>query len=233
MSPNHKSKETVWDKILRYTAVAYHVDALQANNLNHKKTDTMKIAILLGSVRMGRQTHKAAYYLEEKLTNRNIQTDLIDLAETQLPVLRERVGQHPEPPENAEEISKRLHNADALLLVTPEYHGSISGVLKNAIDYFWSEFQKKPIGVVAASSGGFGGINASTHLQQIILSVGAYPMPLKLLVPQVHKAFDESYEPQNKKIIKSTEKFLDEFLWFADALHQKKTADQEYEEEVA
>lgn len=193
----------------------------------------MKIAILLGSVRMGRQTHKAAYYLKEKLINRNIETDLIDLAEDPLPVLKERVGHHPEPPENAVEISERLDEADALLLVTPEYHGSISGVLKNAIDYFWREFQKKPIGVVTASGGGFGGINASTHLQHIILSVGAYPMPLKLLVPKVHKAFDDSYEPQNENVIKSAENFLNEFLWFADALHQKKTAKEEYEEEIA
>lgn len=193
----------------------------------------MKVAILLGSVRMGRQTHKAAYYLKKKLENRKIKTDLIDLAEEPLPLLKERVGHHPDPPENAVDISERLNEADALLLVTPEYHGSVSGVLKNAIDYFWSEFQKKPIGVVAASAGGFGGINASTHLQQIILGVGAYPMPLNLLVPRIHQAFNDSFEPQNENIIKSTENFLDEFLWFADALHQKRTQDQEYEEEVA
>lgn len=193
----------------------------------------MKIAILLGSVRMGRQTHKAAYYLKKKLKNRNIETDLIDLAEEPLPVLKERVGHHPEPPENAVEISERLHEADALLLVTPEYHSSISGALKNAIDYYWSEFQKKPIGVVATSAGGFGGINASAHLQQIILGVGAYPMPLNLLVPRVHKAFNESYEPQNENIKQSTDNFLNEFLWFAEALYQKKVAEQGYGEEVA
>lgn len=99
---------------------------------------------------------------------------------------------------------------------------AVSGALKNAIDYYWSEFRKKPVGVVTASAGGFGGINASTHLQHIILSLGAYPMPLKLLVPEVHKAFDDSYNPQHENIIKSTDRFLDEFLWFADALHQKK-----------
>lgn len=193
----------------------------------------MNIAILLGSIRMGRQTHKAAYYLKNKLENRNIGTDLIDLAEDSLPVLKERVGHHPDPPEEAVDISNRLDGADAILFVTPEYHGSISGVLKNAIDYFWSEFQKKPIGVVAASAGSFGGINASTHLQQIILSISSYPMPQKLLIPQVHKAFDESYEPQHEQIVKSTEDFLDEFLWFADALHQKKISSSNVEGEVA
>ncbi|MGD8426487.1 MAG: NAD(P)H-dependent oxidoreductase [Balneolaceae bacterium] len=190
----------------------------------------MKLAILLGSVRMGRHTHKAAYYLKNELINRNIETDLIDLAEDPLPILRERANHHPDPPENALQISERLHNADALLLVTPEYHGSVSGVLKNAIDYYWHEFKKKPIGVVATSAGKFGGINASTHLQQIILSIGAYPMPLKLLVPQVDSAFNEDFEPQNNNIIKSTEGFLDEFLWFADALHQKKS--NQYEQEA-
>lgn len=193
----------------------------------------MKIAILLGSVRMGRQTHKAAYYLKKKLENRNIETDLIDLAESPLPVMKERVGHHPDPPENAVDISERLNEADALLLVTPEYHSSISGALKNAIDYYWSEFQKKPIGVVAASAGEFGGINASTHLQQIILGMGAYPMPLNLLVPRVHQAFDDSFKPQDENVIKSTENFLDEFLWFTDALHQKKIAEQQHKEEVA
>ncbi len=46
----------------------------------------MKIAILLGSVRMGRQTNKAAYYLKKKLENRDIETDLIDLADKPCPI---------------------------------------------------------------------------------------------------------------------------------------------------
>lgn len=191
----------------------------------------MKIAILVGSVRMGRQTNKAAYYLKEQLTNRNIETDLIDLAENPLPILKERVGHHPQPPENAVQISDRLDEANAIIWISPEYHGSISGNLKNAIDYFWSEFQKKPIGTVTTSAGGFGGINASHHLQQIILSIGAYPMPLKLLIPRIHTAFDEDYEPQNENIIESTDNFLDEFLWLADALARKKSTN--YNTELA
>ncbi|WP_205720045.1 NADPH-dependent FMN reductase [Fodinibius halophilus] len=159
----------------------------------------MKVAILLGSTRMGRQTHKAAHYITQELTNRNIEADLIDLAKNPLPVLKERVGHHPDPPENGVKISNRLDRADAILWISPEYHGSISGGLKNAIDYFWSEFQKKPIGAVTTSAGGFGGINASHHLQQIILSIGAFPMPQKLLIPQVHAAFDDSYALKMKR----------------------------------
>lgn len=193
----------------------------------------MKIAIILGSVRMGRQTHKAAYYLKQKLSDRNIAIDLIDLAKEPLPVLKERVGRHPEPPENVSAISKRLHQADALILVTPEYHGSISGALKNALDYYWSEFQKKPIGVATTSAGKFGGISASKHLQEIILSLGAYPMPLKWLVPRIHNSFDDKYTPQDDHIIESSEHFLDEFLWFADAIYQKKQQNENKKEVIA
>lgn len=193
----------------------------------------MKIAILLGSVRMGRQTHRAAYYLKQKLSDRNIATDLIDLAKEPLPIFKERVGHHPEPLENVSAISKRLHQANALLLVTPEYHGSISGALKNALDYYWSEFQKKPIGVVATSAGKFGGINASNHLQEITLSIGAYPIPLKWLVPRIRDSFDDNYKPKHDRATESAENFLDEFLWFADAIHQKKQPTKNKQEAIA
>ncbi|MCW9705507.1 NADPH-dependent FMN reductase [Fodinibius salsisoli] len=185
----------------------------------------MKVAIILGSARKGRQTHKAAYYLHNELQDRDIKSDLIDLAETSLPIFEEKLQNHPDSLTQASKISQRMNEADALIFITPEYHGSISGVLKNTLDYFWSELQKKPIGAVATSSGKMGGINASRHLQQIILSIGAFPMPLKWLVPRVHRSFDENYCPKSDKIESSGQKFLDEFLWFADALYQKKIDD--------
>lgn len=182
----------------------------------------MRVAILLGSARAGRQSHKVAYYLEKNLKERGIETDLIDLAKDSLPILEERVGHHPQLPEKIQNISDRLNEADALLFVTPEYHGSFSGALKNALDYFWAEFHKKPIGVAAVSSGKMGGINASTQLQHVILSLGAYPLPLKLLVPEIHSTFNDDFEPLNEGIKRLVHKFLDEFLWFADAMYQKK-----------
>lgn len=182
----------------------------------------MKTAIILGSVRQGRQSHKAGYYLKEKLEERFVETTIIDLAATPLPIL-ETQSAYPAPiAETVEAISKTLEEADALLFVTPEYHGSFSGAIKNAIDYFWSEFQKKPIGVVAASSGRMGGINASTQLQHVILSLGAYPLPVKFLIPEIHQAFDDSFRPARESVSKAGERFLREFLWFAEAIAAKK-----------
>lgn len=181
----------------------------------------MKVVILLGSVRIGRQSHKVAHYLKKVLAARGFETDLIDLAKEALPIL----GMQDDDlrlVQTVRDTSERLHQGDGLLLVTPEYHGSFSGVLKNALDYFWAEFQRKAIGVIAVSSGKLGGTSAANQLQQVVLNLGGVALPAKLLVPEVQISFDEDAEPLNDKIVKRTEKFLDEFLWFADAVYQKK-----------
>ncbi len=180
----------------------------------------MKVALIIGSVRTGRQSHKIAYYVENILHKRNIETAVIDLLKQPLPVYGALLGSGSE--ENIKAHAERLSEADAIILITPEYHGSFSGVLKNTLDHFWIEFQKKPIGVIGTSMGKLGGINASTQLQHVILSLGAYPLPVKLLVPEIHLLFDESFNTQNENMIKLTSRFLDEFLWFAEAVYQKK-----------
>jgi len=184
----------------------------------------MKVALLLGSIRIGRQSHKIAHYLKGELIKRGIEADLIDLATDVLPMLEERAGMHKGHPAVVAELGRRLEYADGIIFITPEYHGSFSGVLKNALDYYWREFQRKPIGVVTVSRGMSGGMNASIQLQHIILSLGAYPLPVKLLVPEIHKAFDDQFSPQHESVIRNTEKFIDSFLWLADAIYRKKTA---------
>jgi len=184
----------------------------------------MKVALLLGSIRLGRQTHKIAYYLENKLKERGIETIMIDLLYYQLPLMEGQAGSHPDLPPVVAQVGQKLKDADALLLVTPEYHGTFSGVLKNAIDYYRAELSKKPVGVVTATGGKMGGINASSQLQHVILSMGSYPLPLKLLVPDVQHSFDDEFNPLNESVVKTTGKFLDEFLWFAGAIYTAKLA---------
>lgn len=182
----------------------------------------MKIAILLGSVRTGRQTHKIAYYVEQQLAARNHEVLMLDLGLHPIPLMDERYNRTEQPVPEIIDMGEKLKAADAILMVSPEYHGSFTGVLKNALDYYWAEFKHKPMGVIATGSGRMGGINASTQMQHVILSLGAYPVPYKLLVPQIQHAFDEQMQPVNAELVKGTERFLDEFLWFANAIVQAK-----------
>lgn len=213
--------------IINKVIIWFIVKILLAYLINRNSINTiMKISIVNGSVRKGRQSHKVAGYVESTLNNRNIACDLIDLAQAPLPIMGFEPDQTTGTDEQINDISNRLAESDAVILVTPEYHGSFSGVLKNALDHFTPEFVKKPVGVVAASAGKMAGINASTQLQHVILSLGAYPVPQKLLVPEVHNALDDSIEPQNEVIRKSTNRFLDEFIWFAEAIVQKKVQEE-------
>ena len=117
------------------------------------------------------------------------------------------------------EFSQQLDGSDAIILISPEYSGSYSGVLKNALEYFGPhEFRKKPIGVVSVSAGRLGGVNASTQMQLLILAIGGYPMPLKLLVPEVQKAFDSNGDPVDEYFQNTAQRFLDELIWFTEAI---------------
>jgi len=185
----------------------------------------MNVTLLLGSIRNGRKSDRIAYYLEEKLKHHGVNAEVIDLMGTSLPLMQERVGYDPQLPQEVQAVSERLHQADALIFISPEYHGSFSGVLKNAVDYFWNEFSKKPIGVVAISAGKFGGINASSQLQHLVLSLGAFPMPTKLLVPEVGNVFDQKGQCYRETFVRDTERFINEYKWFADAIIGKKRED--------
>jgi chromate reductase len=89
----------------------------------------------------------------------------------------------------------RLAQADALLIATPEYNSSISGALKNAIDWASRSPQQpvngKPVAIMGASTGNFGTVRAQLHLRQILTHVGALPLGKpEVLVARAEQAFD-------------------------------------------
>jgi azobenzene reductase len=187
----------------------------------------IKISLIIGSVRMGRQTHKTGQYVAKKLSERQgVTVEILDLLDYNFPVMEERMGLHPNPPARLEEFSKKLSDSDAIVLVSPEYNGSYSGSLKNVLDYFGKEYKKKVMAVVTDSAGDFAGISASYQLQLFILKMGAIASPVKLMVPQVQKAFDASGNPIDEKIVKGTEVFIEELLWLTEAINNQKLKSQ-------
>jgi azobenzene reductase len=185
----------------------------------------MKVAIMLGS--KGRVSHKVACYLEKLLLASGVSPDLIDLGAELLPHYDDQDAMVSLSKQKIAAMGVRLQQSDALIFVSPEFHGSFSGILKNALDHYCVQFQKKPIGVVTTSVGSLGGINASLQLQHVILSLGAFPLPLMLVVPEVHRVFPEgsgsdSGEPLLQSMVRNTQRFLNEFLWFTQAIVQAK-----------
>jgi chromate reductase len=90
-----------------------------------------------------------------------------------------------------------IRDADAVLFATPEYNGSIPGVLKNAIDWASrptpasSPLAGKPVAVIGASTGSFGGVWAQAELRKSLGLAGARVLEHELAVPTAHEAFTE------------------------------------------
>jgi azobenzene reductase len=185
----------------------------------------MKIAVVLGTTRIGRQSEKVANELVSRLqTHADLEIKFLDIAKYPFPVFEERIRLHPNPPEGLKEFSRELTEAEGIIFVIPEYNGSLPGTFKNAFDHFYAEYKRKPIGVVCASDGKFAGVQASVQLQTLILHVFAYPMPTKLLVPFVDKAFDENGKLLDETVSKGMERFISEYKWFAEAIINQKKA---------
>ena len=79
------------------------------------------------------------------------QTQLLDLRQTRLPFLYTAEDNNKAEKIIIEEITKLVRRADAFILATPDYHGSMSGGMKNFLDYFWSEFAGKLFGYICSS----------------------------------------------------------------------------------
>lgn len=184
----------------------------------------MNIAVVLGTTRIGRQSEKVARELVKRLTaDTELSVSFLDIARYPFPVFEERITLHPNPPQELIAFSEHLKAADGIIFVIPEYNGSLPGTFKNAFDHFYVEYRRKPIGVVCVSDGKFAGVQASLQLQTLILHVFAYPMPTKLLVPFVNKAFDEEGTVKDELVDKGMNRFIEEYKWFAQAIvNQKK-----------
>ena len=188
----------------------------------------MKVQIIIGSTRPGRVTPKlAAWVANEAKLIEGTEVELVDLADYPMSMLDEPISPqyNPErkPSAEAQKWLDKISQADAYILVTPEYNRSYSGVLKNALDYIDFQFAKKPVALVA--HGSTGGAQAVGHLRGVLPGLKAVTTPTATYFSaQVGQAIDDEgnlseelkanpYGPQTG--IRAT---LTELKWYSDAL---------------
>jgi chromate reductase, NAD(P)H dehydrogenase (quinone) len=102
-----------------------------------------------------------------------------------------------ESPAAVRELREQIEAADALLIATPEYNGSIPGVLKNALDWVSTPFpdnvlRGKPVAVIGASTGGYGGMWAQAELRKVLGLTGARVVNGDLSLARAHEHFDQA-----------------------------------------
>lgn len=185
------------------------------------------IPIIAGSTRRDRQSIKVARFVLARLKQRqNVETEMLDLLEYNFPIMEERLHHRDDLPPRLQEFADKIGRADALVIVTPEYNNGYPGVLKNALDYLLPEYERKPIGIVTVSAGGFGGINCLAQLRLVTLGMGAFPIPESLAVSRIRDSFKDDGTPNESAYEKRATVFLDEVLWFAEAISDRKAKDK-------
>lgn len=147
----------------------------------------MRIGVLLGSTRHGRTGAGVAAWVLQTAADRNPVYEVIDLLDHVLPHLAE-----PVPPkaghytfDETKAWSAFVSGFDAFVVVTPEYNAGIPGVLKNAFDHLYREWNGKPVGLVGY--GVYGGARALAQLHALVQE-----LQMVEVVPQVQlSTFDD------------------------------------------
>lgn len=148
----------------------------------------MKIAALGGSLRPASFAYQVLHFALQKIEAQHIATDLIDLRCLRLPFCNGEQD-YPDYPD-VELLRQRVQSAKGLLIATPEYHGSLSGVLKNALDLLEDEHMTgKVVGLVAVV-GGVHSTNAVNTLRLICRHMHCWVLPEQVIIPHAEESFD-------------------------------------------
>lgn len=156
------------------------------------------------------------------LQQQNIEVTFLDLLKYPLPIyspdLEKAEGYHP----NAMKIKDILREHHGFIISSPEYNGSVTGLLKNAIDWLsiptgGNVFKNKVAVLLSTSPGSLGGIRGLYHLRVILENLKVTTLSEKLCVPYSHKNIVEG-KLVDEKLNTKLEEILTKFTYFTKSL---------------
>lgn len=187
----------------------------------------VKIAVVIGSTREGRQTDKLAKWVASNIKAK-ADVEVLDLREYPIPFLDEAISPRYNPDRSPDAETQKwlskIAEFDGIVLVTPEYNRSTSAVLKNAIDVIGHEIDNRPIALVAHGTSGGG--HAVANLRMAIPGIGAVTIPEALFFSD-RLADSISDEGELKQEIRerpygpqgALDAQVTQLLWYVDALN--------------
>ena len=176
----------------------------------------MKVVAIVGSIRNDSYNLKLAQYVQ-KLYQDKFDLEILNIRE--IPFYDQDIENN--PPEVVTEFKNKVKTADAVLWVTPEYNGTVPGVLVNVIDWL-SRVDKvmigKPSWIMGASMGNLGTVKAQMHLRDILFSPGINSPLLpsnEVYVGAVHTKFDEAGNLTDEGTVQFLDTVVNNFIdWY-------------------
>jgi NAD(P)H-dependent FMN reductase len=192
-----------------------------------------KLHVIVGSTRETRAADLVVpWVVTRAVAHGGFDVEVVDLRDWPLPMFAEHlgtIGDFSDPTYSVPLVkawNNKMKEADAFIVITPEYNHSLPGVLKNAIDsvFFSFAFRNKPVSAVGYSGGIGAGIRAVEHLAQVVIEGEGVPLRNTVLIPYVAAAFDESGASRDLAASVSLDVLLDDLAWWSKVLEKARAA---------
>jgi len=174
-----------------------------------------------GSLRKG-SYNKALLRAAMELLPKDAKLEIFDLEG--IPLFNQDLENN--PPQKVKDFKAKIRAADSILIATPEYNYSISGVLKNAIDaasrpFGDNPFQDKPVGIMGATIGTLGTARAQYHLRQICVYLNMHPLNApEVFVTKAYEKFDDKGKLKDQETREILRIFLESLVNWTRRLKQ-------------
>ncbi|WP_341539260.1 NAD(P)H-dependent oxidoreductase [Hazenella coriacea] len=153
-----------------------------------------------GSLNEKSTTHQAVGVIAQSAQQAGAEVEIFDLRKEPLPIYDGRSDDSTYPA-TVHRFKELMLKADGFILGSPEYHGSISGVLKNALDFISArEFEGKVVALVGTAGGAMGATNTLNTMNIICRNLHAWPIPSMVSVPSSYMAFHPDGTLKDEKL---------------------------------
>lgn len=169
----------------------------------------VKVLVFAGSLRKDSYNKKLARFAAEAIKGMGAEATFIDLKDYPMPIYDGDIESAGGLPENAKKLKDLFFSHNALLIASPEYNSSVTGVLKNALDWVSRPagkeeaslacFDKKVAALLSASPGALGGLRGLVHLRSILGNIKVLVLPNQIAIGKAHEAFDEAGALKDQK----------------------------------
>lgn len=151
---------------------------------------SIKVLGICGSMRPDSATAKAVQLALLGASEAGAEVEFYDIAENGLPFCDARDDESTYP-ESVHSFRQKIRETQGIIIGTPEYHNSMTGALKNALDLCsFEEFEHKMIGVIGVAGGAMGAINSINHLRTVMRGIGAWVVPHQVSISHSETLFD-------------------------------------------
>lgn len=174
------------------------------------RQDMVKIVGINGSLRAKSYSYQALTLAIQRVQALGASTEILDLRQMQLPFC---IGSDDYPGyPDVVRLRETVQEADGLILVTPEYHGGVSGVLKNALDLMTFDHLSGKVTGLLSVLGGQANSNALNELRLIIRWVHGWVIPEQIAFGRAWQAFGEDGKLLDEKLSKRLDQFAESLV---------------------